>query len=126
MLVATMGFWEGIDIPGRALSLLVIDKIPFTRPDDPLNQARREAVEARGASAFDRIDLPNAAMLMAQGSGRLIRNETDRGMVAILDRRLISMRYGMRIIRTMPRFLRTTDRLRAVMFLQGVLEQPAE
>ena len=126
VLVATMGFWEGIDIPGRALSLLVIDKIPFTRPDDPLNQARREAVEARGASAFDRIDLPNAAMLMAQGSGRLIRNETDRGMVAILDRRLISMRYGMRIIRTMPRFLRTTDRLRAVMFLQGVLEQPAE
>ena len=116
VLVATMGFWEGIDIPGRALSLLVIDKIPFARPDDPLNQARRDAVEARGASAFDRVDLPNAAMLMAQGAGRLIRNETDKGMVAILDRRLISMRCtpsGIRIIRTMPKFLRTTDRHRA-------------
>lgn len=124
VLVATMGFWEGIDIPGRALSLLVIDKIPFARPDDPLNQARREAVEARGGSAFDRIDLPNAAMLMAQGAGRLIRNETDRGMVAILDRRLIAMRYGMRIIRTLPRFLRTTDRQRALAFLGAVLEEP--
>ena len=124
VLVATMGFWEGIDIPGRALSLLVIDKIPFARPDDPLNQARRDAVEARGASAFDRIDLPNAAMLMAQGSGRLIRNETDRGMVAILDRRLIAMRYGMRIIRTMPKFLRTTDRRRALAFLDSILEEP--
>ena len=121
VLVATMGFWEGIDIPGRALSLLIIDKIPFARPDDPLNQARRDVVEARGLSAFDRIDLPNAAMLMAQGSGRLIRNETDRGMVAILDRRLISMRYGTRIIRAMPRFLRTTDRQRALMFLDSVL-----
>ena len=69
VLVATMGFWEGIDIPGRALSLLIIDKIPFARPDDPLNQARRDVVEARGLSAFDRIDLPNAAMLMAQGVG---------------------------------------------------------
>lgn len=123
VLVATMGFWEGIDIPGRALSLLVIDKIPFARPDDPLNQARREAVEARGMSAFDRVDLPNAAMMMAQGAGRLIRNETDRGMVAVLDRRLISMRYGIRIIRTMPRFLRTTDRRRALSFLSGVLEE---
>jgi len=121
VLVATMGFWEGIDIPGRALSLLIIDKIPFARPDDPLNQARRDAVEARGLSAFDRIDLPNAAMLMAQGAGRLIRNETDRGMVAILDRRLIAMRYGMRVIRTMPKFLRTTDRRRALVFLSDVL-----
>lgn len=121
VLVATMGFWEGIDIPGRALSLLIIDKIPFARPDDPLNQARREAVEARGLSAFDRVDLPNAAMLMAQGAGRLIRNETDRGMVAILDRRLVAMRYGMRVIRTMPKFLRTTDRRRALAFLSEVL-----
>ena len=121
VLVATMGFWEGIDIPGRALSLLIIDKIPFARPDDPLNQAKRDAVEAKGGSPFDRIDLPNAAMMMAQGAGRLIRNESDRGMVAILDRRLIAMRYGMRIIRTMPKFLRTTDRQRALAFVSSIL-----
>jgi ATP-dependent DNA helicase DinG len=117
VLVATMGFWEGIDIPGPALSLVVLDKIPFARPDDPLHQARREAVEARGLSAFDLVDLPRAAMLMAQGAGRLIRGETDRGVVAVLDRRLVSMRYGIRIIRTMPQFARTTDRRRAFAYL---------
>ncbi len=119
-LVATMGYWEGIDVPGPSLSLVVIDRIPFPRPDDPLMQARREAVTARGGSAFDEVDLPHAAVLLAQGSGRLIRNETDRGVVAVLDRRLVSMRYGQRIIRSMPRLLRTSDRDRAVRFLAEV------
>ena len=112
VLIATMGFWEGIDVPGPALSLVVLDKIPFARPDDPLHQARRDAVEARGGSAFDLVDLPRAAMLLAQGAGRLIRHETDRGVVAVLDRRLVSKRYGLRIIRTLPAFRRTTDRRR--------------
>lgn len=120
VLIATMGFWEGIDVPGPALSLVVLDKIPFARPDDPLNQARREAVEARGLSAFDMVDLPRAAMLMAQGAGRLIRGEEDRGLVAVLDKRLVSKRYGLRIIRTMPPFLRTTDRRRAFQFLHEI------
>lgn len=119
-LVATMGYWEGIDVPGPSLSLVVIDRIPFPRPDDPLMQARREAVTARGGSAFDEVDLPHATVLLAQGSGRLIRNENDRGVVAILDRRLTAMRYGQRILRSLPRLLRTSDRDRAAHFLRDV------
>ena len=123
VLVATMGFWEGIDVPGPALSLVVLDKIPFARPDDPLHQARRDAVEARGGSAFELVDLPRAAMLLAQGAGRLIRRETDRGVVAVLDRRLVSKRYGLHIIRTLPGFRRTTDRRRALSELADIAAQ---
>jgi ATP-dependent DNA helicase DinG len=119
-LVATMGYWEGIDVPGPSLSLVVIDRIPFPRPDDPLMQARRDAVAARGGSAFDEVDLPHATVLLAQGSGRLIRNESDRGVVAVLDRRLTGMRYGQRILRSLPRLLRTSDRDRAVRFLRDL------
>lgn len=119
-LVATMGYWEGIDVPGPSLSLVVIDRIPFPRPDDPLMQARREAVTDRGGSAFDEVDLPHATMLLAQGAGRLIRNEQDRGVVAVLDRRLTAMRYGQRILRSLPRLLRTSDQHRAVRFLEDV------
>jgi ATP-dependent DNA helicase DinG len=119
-LVATMGYWEGIDVPGPSLSLVVIDRIPFPRPDDPLMQARREAVAARGGSPFDEVDLPHATIMLAQGSGRLIRNESDRGVVAVLDRRLTAMRYGRRIMRSLPRLLRTSDRERALRFLRDV------
>ena len=119
-LVATMGYWEGIDVPGPSLSLVVIDRIPFPRPDDPLMQARRDAVTERGGSAFDEVDLPHATVLLAQGSGRLIRNESDRGVVAVLDRRLTAMRYGQRILRSMPRLLRTSDPDRAVRFLRDL------
>lgn len=119
-LVATMGYWEGIDVPGPSLSLVVIDRIPFPRPDDPLMQARRDAVTERGGSSFDEVDLPHATVLLAQGSGRLIRNESDRGVVAVLDRRLTGMRYGQRILRSMPRLLRTSDRDRAVRFLRDL------
>ena len=122
-LVATMGYWEGIDVPGPSLSLVVIDRIPFPRPDDPLMQARREAVTARGGSAFDEVDLPHATMLLAQGSGRLIRNETDRGVVAVLDRRLSTMRYGRRMLHSLPRLLRTSDRERVVRFLHDMARQ---
>jgi len=116
-LVATMGYWEGIDVPGPSLSLVIIDRIPFPRPDDPLLQARREAVTDRGGSAFDEVDLPYASVMLAQGSGRLIRNEGDRGVLAILDRRLTAMRYGQRVLRSLPRLLRTSDGYRARHFL---------
>ncbi|MDJ0497595.1 MAG: ATP-dependent DNA helicase [Acidimicrobiia bacterium] len=119
-LVATMGYWEGIDVPGPSLSLVVIDRIPFPRPDDPLMQARRDAAAGRGGSAFDEVDLPHATVLLAQGAGRLVRNENDRGVVAVLDRRLTVMRYGQRIFRSLPRLLRTSDRQRAVRFLEQV------
>lgn len=120
VLVATMGYWEGIDVPGPSLSLVIIDRIPFPRPDDPLFQARREAVAARNGRPFDEVDLPHATVLLAQGAGRLIRNENDRGAVAVLDRRLTGMRYGQRILRSLPRLLRTSDKERAVRFLREV------
>ncbi len=119
-LVATMGYWEGIDVPGPSLSLVVIDRIPFPRPDDPLMQARREEVTAHGGSPFDEVDLPHATMLLAQGAGRLIRSENDSGVVAVLDRRLLAMRYGQRILRSLPRLLRTSDRDRVARFLGDV------
>ncbi len=119
-LLATMGYWEGIDVPGRSLSLVAIDRIPFPRPDDPLMQARRDAVEARGGSPFDAVDLPHAAMLLAQGAGRLIRGEGDRGVVAVLDSRLTGRRYGQRLLRSLPRLLRTSDSERAVRYLRAL------
>jgi ATP-dependent DNA helicase DinG len=87
-------------------------------------QARREAVERRGGSAFAEVDLPRAAMLLAQGSGRLIRSETDHGVVAVLDPRLTGMGYGRRIIASLPRLLRTSDRERAVRFLRAIDQTP--
>jgi ATP-dependent DNA helicase DinG len=114
-LFATMSFWQGIDVPGPSLSLVSIDRLPFPRPDDPLLQARREHV---GAGAFDAIDVPRAATLLAQGAGRLIRTATDRGAVAVLDPRLATARYGPKIVATLPRMRRTKDRAEIERFLR--------
>lgn len=103
-LFATAGFFQGIDIPGRTLSLVVIDKIPFPRPDDPLLEARRETL---GKGAFGEIDLPRAATMLAQAAGRLIRSVHDRGVVAILDPRLANKPYGSELVSTLPPFRRT-------------------
>lgn len=106
-LFATLGFWQGIDVPGPSLSLVTIDRIPFPRPDDPLLSARREAA---GADAFRRIDLPRAATLLAQGAGRLIRHRDDRGVVAVLDRRLATQAsYRWDLITALPPMRRTKD-----------------
>jgi ATP-dependent DNA helicase DinG len=114
-LFATMSFWQGIDVPGPSLSLVTIDRLPFPRPDDPLLQARREHA---GPGAFEVIDVPRAATLLAQGVGRLIRTATDRGAVAVLDPRLATARYGPKIVATLPRMRRTKDRAEIERFLR--------
>ena len=116
-LFATMGFWQGVDVPGAALSLVIIDRIPFGRPDDPLLKARRARA---GSSAFRVIDLPKAASLLAQGSGRLIRSATDRGVVAVLDPRLATASYRWELIRALPPMRRTRDRAEAEAFLREI------
>ena len=113
-LFATMGFWQGVDVPGESLSLVTIDRIPFPRPDEPLLQARRERA---GAAAFRVIDLPRAATLLAQGTGRLIRSATDRGVVAILDPRLGKAGYRWDLVRALPPMKRTRDRAEVEAFL---------
>ncbi len=116
-LFATMGFWQGVDIPGSSLSLVIIDKIPFSRPDDPLLVARRELA---GSNAFVTIDLPRAANLLAQGAGRLIRTATDRGMVAILDPRLSSAGYKNYLISSLPPMRITKNTAEAISYLQKI------
>ena len=117
-LFATMSFWQGVDVPGAALSLVTIDRLPFPRPDDPLLEARRELA---GPSAFATIDVPRAATLLAQGAGRLIRTAEDRGVVAVLDPRLATARrYRWDIIRALPPMRRTKDRDDAVAFLTAI------
>ncbi len=106
-LFATMGFWQGVDIPGPSLSMVVIDRIPFPRPDEPLQQARRDRA---GRGAFGLIDLPRAATLLAQGAGRLVRTATDRGVVAVLDPRLASASYRWALVNALPPMRRTRER----------------
>jgi ATP-dependent DNA helicase DinG len=113
-LFATMGFWQGVDVPGPAVSLVVLDRIPFPRPDEPLVAARREAA---GDAAFATVDLPRAATLLAQGAGRLIRTATDRGVVAVLDRRLATMGYRRSLLALVPPMRRTVSRDEVVGFL---------
>ena len=102
VLFATSSFWEGVDVPGRALRLVIVDKLPFESPDDPLTKARASALEARGESAFRRLFLPSAALSLKQGFGRLIRSRRDRGVVAILDSRLVKKSYGKVMLKSLP------------------------
>ncbi|SFC40690.1 ATP-dependent DNA helicase DinG [Polaromonas sp. OV174] len=102
VLVASASFWEGIDVPGEALQLLVIDKLPFPPPNDPLAEARSKQLESQGRSAFKDYFLPEAAMALKQGAGRLIRRETDQGVLVVCDSRLTSMGYGRRLLRALP------------------------
>jgi ATP-dependent DNA helicase DinG len=118
-LVATRAFWQGLDVPGAACVLVVIDRIPFTRPDDPLEQARREAIEREGRDGFRDVDLPSAALALAQGAGRLIRSHADRGVVAVLDRRLATARYRTVLLEALPPFRRVVDSDVAQAFLRA-------
>lgn len=108
-LFGTLSLWQGVDVPGPSLSLVTIDRIPFPRPDDPLSQARKEAADARGGNGFMQVAASHAALLMAQGAGRLLRATTDRGVVAILDSRIATKRYGSFILRSIPPMWTTTN-----------------
>jgi ATP-dependent DNA helicase DinG len=102
VLVGSQSFWEGVDVRGEALSLVVIDKLPFAAPDDPLLAARIEKINRDGGNAFVEYQLPQAVITLKQGAGRLIRDETDRGVLMICDPRLFSKGYGKRILRSLP------------------------
>src|ERR1035437_1897031 len=102
ILVASASFWEGVDVPGDALQLVVIDKLPFPVPTDPLVQARSKRLEAAGRSVFNDYFMPEAAIALKQGAGRLIRRETDRGILVVCDSRLVRMGYGRRLLAALP------------------------
>jgi len=108
-LFGTLSLWQGVDVPGRSLRLVLIDRIPFPRPDDPLVSARQRAVDARGGNGFLTVSATHAALLLAQGAGRLLRGMDDRGVVAILDPRLATARYGGFLRASLPPFWPTTD-----------------
>jgi ATP-dependent DNA helicase DinG len=116
-LFATAGFFQGVDVPGQTLSLVVIDKIPFPRPDDPLLSARRDEV---GKTSFSEIDIPLAATQLAQAAGRLIRSRKDTGVVAILDPRLATKGYGKKLVSTLPPMKRTIEFAEVVQFLKSI------
>lgn len=107
VLLGSQSFWEGVDVRGEALSLVVIDKLPFAPPEDPVLAARIEAVRARGGNPFTELQLPQAVLQLKQGAGRLIRDDTDRGVLMLCDPRLLSRPYGARILQSLPAMSRT-------------------
>lgn len=109
ILLGTMSLWQGVDVPGPACTLVAIDRIPFPRPDDPVMSARSARADESGGSGFMQVSLPRAALLLAQGTGRLIRSVDDRGVVAILDSRIVNKRYGAVLLNSMPPLWRTSE-----------------
>ena len=122
-LFGTLSLWQGIDVPGATCQLVIIDRIPFPRPDEPLTLARQRAVAEAGGNGFMAVAATHAALLLAQGSGRLIRRLTDRGVVAVLDSRLVTARYGNFLQASMPDMWLTTDREVAIAALQRLAGQ---
>lgn len=120
-LFATMGFWQGVDVPGSTCSLVVVDRLPFARPGDPLFEARRDRA---GLAAFATVDVPHAATKLAQGVGRLVRRSTDRGVVAVLDSRLAEREYRKQILRALPPMRRSRDRADVTAFFAAVPATP--
>lgn len=118
VLIGSQSFWEGVDVRGEALSLVIIDKLPFSPPDDPVLAARIEALEKKGLNGFVHHQLPEAIINLKQGAGRLIRDEADRGVLMICDPRLISKPYGRRIWQSLPPFKRTREAAVAVAFFK--------
>jgi ATP-dependent DNA helicase DinG len=122
VLVGSVSFWEGIDVRGEALSLVVIDKLPFAPPDDPVVEARLKRLRALGRNGFTEYQLPQAVTLLKQGVGRLIRDERDRGVLMILDDRLLTKSYGKTVLASLPPFSRTRSLEEACDFFRVVDE----
>jgi ATP-dependent DNA helicase DinG len=120
VLVGSQSFWEGVDVRGEALSLVVIDRLPFAAPDDPVLAARIDSMNREGRNAFVEYQLPQAVITLKQGAGRLIRDETDRGVLMICDPRLVSRSYGKRILASLPPMRRTRDAGEVARFLAAI------
>lgn len=120
VLVGSQSFWEGVDVRGEALSLVIIDKLPFAPPDDPVLAARMEVLQKKGLSPFAVHQLPHAVITLKQGAGRLIRSESDRGVLAIFDTRLVEKPYGRQIWQSLPPFTRTREAATVVRFLESL------
>lgn len=118
VLFGLRSFWEGVDIPGEALSLVVIDKLPFDPPDDPVNEARVDHMKHAGENWFGGYVLPLATIRLKQGLGRLLRTHADRGVLAILDKRLVTKSYGRQVLAALPPARRTTDLAEVRAFFQ--------
>ena len=126
VLIGSQSFWEGVDVRGDALSLVIIDKLPFSPPDDPVLAARIAAMEKKGLNGFVHHQLPEAIINLKQGAGRLIRDETDRGVLMICDPRLISKPYGKRIWQSLPGFARTRIEADVVTFFERIRNEKAK
>jgi ATP-dependent DNA helicase DinG len=125
ILVGSASFWEGVDVRGEALSLVVIDKLPFAPPDDPVLAARLQALEREGRNPFVDYQLPQAAIALKQGAGRLIRDEADRGVLMICDPRLFSKAYGRRILASLPPMKPSRDQEEATAFFADRATTPS-
>jgi ATP-dependent DNA helicase DinG len=126
VLIGSQSFWEGVDVRGEALSLVVIDKLPFAPPDDPELAARIDKISKEGRNAFMEYQLPRAVINLKQGAGRLIRDETDHGVLMICDPRLITKPYGKKIWQSLPPMKRTRELGEVEKFFRERMSQPKQ
>lgn len=120
VLMGTASFWEGVDVRGDTLSCVLIDKLPFASPDDPLLQARMKDAEMVGKEPFDAVQLPQAVISLKQGVGRLIRDKSDKGVLVICDNRLVTRKYGETFLKSLPNMRRTRNLQAATQFLENI------
>jgi ATP-dependent DNA helicase DinG len=118
VLLGTATFWEGVDVKGEALSCVIIDKLPFASPFDPVTRGRMAYLKQKGLSGFDELSLPNAVIALKQGVGRLIRDVTDKGVLMIADPRLVGREYGRTILASLPNIPKTRDEARVLHFIE--------
>ena len=119
MLFATASFWQGVDVPGEQLSCVIIDRLPFAVPTDPVVAARVRALQEDGRNAFAEYQVPEAVLALKQGFGRLIRSRSDRGVLAILDNRILRMQYGRIFLESLPEYSVTQDLAEVARFMQN-------